>query len=68
MFILQNKITQCNLVRPIRLFSVLLIKLKCGWVDNIKMDHREVGWDSMDWIDLAQWRTLMNMVMNCQVP
>jgi hypothetical protein len=30
------------------------------------------GWDGMDWIDLAQirdqWRVLMNMVMNLQVP
>jgi hypothetical protein len=28
------------------------------WVDNIKMDLivREVGWDSMDWINLAQDR------------
>jgi hypothetical protein len=24
------------------------------WVDNIKMDLREVGWDGRDWIDLAQ--------------
>jgi hypothetical protein len=24
------------------------------WVNNIKMDHREIGWDGMDWIDLAQ--------------
>jgi hypothetical protein len=23
------------------------------WVDNIKMDHREIGWHGMDWIDLA---------------
>jgi hypothetical protein len=23
------------------------------WVDNIKIDLREIGWDSMDWIDLA---------------
>jgi hypothetical protein len=23
------------------------------WVDNIKMDLREIRWDSMDWIDLA---------------
>jgi hypothetical protein len=32
-------------------------------VDNIKIDHRETGWDDMDWIDLAQvrnqWRTLV---------
>jgi hypothetical protein len=42
------------------------------WVDNIKMDLREIGWDGTDWIDLAQdreqWRGLMNTVMNLQVP
>jgi hypothetical protein len=26
------------------------------WVDNIKIDLREIGWDGMDWIDLAQGR------------
>jgi hypothetical protein len=26
------------------------------WVDNIKMDLREIGWDSVDWVDLAQDR------------
>jgi hypothetical protein len=25
-----------------------------GWVDNIKMDLREMGWGDMDWIDLAE--------------
>jgi hypothetical protein len=25
-------------------------------VDNIKIDLREIGWDGMDWIDLAQDR------------
>jgi hypothetical protein len=38
------------------------------WVDNIKIDLREIGWGGMDWIDLAQdrdgWRTLVNTVMN----
>jgi hypothetical protein len=24
------------------------------WVDSIKIDLREMGWDCMDWIDLAQ--------------
>jgi hypothetical protein len=24
------------------------------WVDNIKMDLIEVGWDGRDWIDVAQ--------------
>jgi hypothetical protein len=26
------------------------------WVDNIKTDLRDRGWDDMDWIDLAQDR------------
>jgi hypothetical protein len=43
------------------------------WVDNtgIKIDHREIGWDGMEWIDLAQdwdqWRARVNTVMNLQV-
>jgi hypothetical protein len=41
---------------------------RCRWVDNIKMDLREIGLDGMDWIDLAQdrdqWKALVNMVMN----
>jgi hypothetical protein len=28
-----------------------------GWVDNIKMDLREIGSGGMDWIDLAQMGT-----------
>jgi hypothetical protein len=28
-------------------------RLGCRWVDNIRMDLREIGWDGMDWIDLA---------------
>jgi hypothetical protein len=23
------------------------------WVDNIRMDLREIGWDWMDWINLV---------------
>jgi hypothetical protein len=26
------------------------------WVDNIKIDRREIGWVGGDWIDLAQDR------------
>jgi hypothetical protein len=41
------------------------------WVDNIKMNLRERGCGSMDWIDLAQdrdqWRALVNTVMNPRV-
>jgi hypothetical protein len=41
-------------------------------VHNIKIDLREIGWDGVDWIDLAQdkdqWRALVNTVMNLRVP
>jgi hypothetical protein len=41
-------------------------------VDDIKMDLREIGWDGVDWIELAQdrgqWRALVNTVMNLRVP
>jgi hypothetical protein len=26
---------------------------KCRWVNNIKMDLRDIGWCGMEWIDLA---------------
>jgi hypothetical protein len=45
---------------------------RCRWVDNIKMDLREIGWGGMNWIDLAQdrdqWRALVNWIMNLRVP
>jgi hypothetical protein len=42
------------------------------WVDNIRMDLGEVGWDEVDLIGLAQdrnrWRALVNSVLNLRVP
>jgi hypothetical protein len=42
------------------------------WVNNIKMDPREIGWGGMGWIDVTedrdQWRVLVNAVMNHRVP
>jgi hypothetical protein len=36
------------------------------------MDFREIAWDGMDWIGLAQdkdqWRALVNKLMNLRVP
>jgi hypothetical protein len=41
-------------------------------VDNTKIALREIEWDGMDWIDLAQdrdqWRGLENMVMGPWFP
>jgi hypothetical protein len=41
------------------------------WVDNIRMDFREIGWGGVNWIDLAQnsdqWKALVNKVMNLRV-
>jgi hypothetical protein len=41
------------------------------WVDNIKMNLGEIGWDR-DSIGLAedrdQWRALVNTVMNLRIP
>jgi hypothetical protein len=31
-------------------------KSKTRWVNNIKIDLTEIGWDGIDWIDLAQNR------------
>jgi hypothetical protein len=41
------------------------------WKDGIRLDLREIGWESVDWIQLAQdrdwWQALVNTVMNLQV-
>jgi hypothetical protein len=39
-----------------------------SWVDNVKMDLREIGWGGMNWIDLAQDREHGNEIsgsINC---
>jgi hypothetical protein len=40
--------------------------------DNIRMDLKEMGWEGVDWIHLAQdrdqWLALVNTVMNLRVP
>jgi hypothetical protein len=41
------------------------------WEDRIRMDLREIGWRSVEWIQLAQdryrWRVLVYTVMNLRV-
>jgi hypothetical protein len=42
------------------------------YVDYTLKNLREIGWDGMDWINLAQdrdqWRAVVNMLMNLWVP
>jgi hypothetical protein len=41
------------------------------WEDGIRKDLREIGWGSVEWIQLAQdrgrWRALVNTAMNLRV-
>jgi hypothetical protein len=42
------------------------------WVDDIRMNLLEVGWDDVDLIGMAQvrnrWRALVSLVLNLRVP
>ena len=50
----------------------LLGRPRHRWVDNIRMDLKEVGCGYVDWIGLAQgrdrWRKLVSAVMNLRIP
>jgi hypothetical protein len=50
----------------------LLGRPKRRWVDNSRMDLRELGWSGVDWIGLVQdrnrWRAVVNSVLNLPVP
>jgi hypothetical protein len=41
-------------------------------MDNIKINLGEIGWNGVDWIDMAQdrdqWMALVNTVLNLRVP
>ena len=49
-----------------------LIRPKLRWEDNIRMDIKEIGINTRDWVDLAQdrdyWRALVNAALNLWVP
>ena len=42
------------------------------WEDNIRMDLKEIGINTRNWVDSAQdgdyWRTLMNAALNLPIP
>jgi hypothetical protein len=39
-------------------------RLRCRWEDNIRMDLREIGWEAVDWMHLAQVRDQRQTVVN----
>ena len=49
-----------------------LVRPRCRWEDNIKMNLQEVGGSCGDWMELAQdrerGRALVGTVMNLRVP
>ena len=48
-----------------------LLRPRQRWVDNIKMDLQEVGlaaWNGLVWLRMDRWQTLVNALMNLQVP
>jgi hypothetical protein len=46
-------------------------RTRCRWEDNIRMDVREIEWEVVEGIHLAQdrdqWWVLVNTVMNLRV-
>jgi hypothetical protein len=41
-------------LRPER--KSLLVRPRRGWEDNIRMNIREIGWEAVDWLLLAEDR------------
>jgi hypothetical protein len=48
--------------------KILLGRPRHRWEDNIRIDLREIGWEGVHWMHLAQdmdqWWPLVNTVMN----
>jgi hypothetical protein len=43
-----------------------------GWKDNIRMDFKQIGIDTRNWVDSSQnrdyWRALVNAAFKLRVP
>jgi hypothetical protein len=52
--------------------KTLLGRPKHRWKDNIQTDLQEMGWEGVDWINLAEnrekWMAFVNMVMKFWLP
>jgi hypothetical protein len=51
--------------------EIRLGRTRLNLEDNIKVDHKEMGWEGVGWSHLAQdknqWWALANTIMNCRV-
>ena len=49
-----------------------LLRPKRRWEENIKMNLKEIGINTRNWVDSAQdsddWRSLVNVRLNLRVP
>jgi hypothetical protein len=65
----ERKVYRISVVKPEGKRS--LGRPRRRWEDGIRMDLREIGWGSVEWIKLAEdrgrWRALVNTVMNLRV-
>ena len=47
-------------------------RCRCRWEDNIRMDLKEIGINTRDWVDSAQdrdyWRAHVNSALNLRIP
>jgi hypothetical protein len=34
------------------------------WNDTVKMDHEEMGWEGLDWINVAEYRDIWTVVVS----
>jgi len=48
----------------------MVLESQCEWEDNIKMYVKEMGWEGMDWIRMAQdrdkWQAVVNIIIYLQ--
>ena len=49
-----------------------LERLKSNWDDNVRMDLKEIGFNTTNWVDSSQdkdyWRALVNAALKLRVP
>jgi hypothetical protein len=50
----------------------IIAKQTIFYCTSINIRNREIGWEAVDWINLAldreQWKALVNTVMNLRIP